>query len=323
VGGDPVNRVDPLGLYEIDTHYYMTYFLAKMAGLNDTEALTMALAAQYIDDNPYTWPVDPNNPVNGYLADISGAIFRLESYHFTQDGHDKPPTSSQGAYIFQRILDPVNPQLTLLLAAANTKLKTKDNPNGMNPCSRTQLFGEYLHALQDTFGHRDQLNKTIGVNAGFGHLTYEHETDKTYNATVLITSPLFANAIGSWHIREYRTLEMEREVFKQIQNNYGKTAFDKSGFPITFASIENDLKAYNAIKEDETNTNPLFKNTKKVNKLNELLAKYGMNPIPTYNVTTACQNRKAFLNSSFLPPLPGVILGAPTQCPTVRGQNTQ
>lgn len=323
VGGDPVNRVDPLGLYQIDIHYYMTYFLAKMAGLNDTEALTMALAAQYIDDNPYTWPVDPNNPAKGYLADIKGAIFRLESYHFTQDGYDKPPTSSQGAYIFQRILDPVNPQLTLLLAAANTKLQTKDNPNGMNPCSRTQLFGEYLHALQDTFGHRDQLNKTIGVNAGLGHLTYEHETDKTYNATVLIASPLFANAIGSWHIREYRTLEMEREVFKQIQNNYGKTATDQNGFPISFESIEADLKIYNAIKEDEGSTNPLFTNTKKVEKLNELLAKYGMNSIPTYNVTTACQNRKAFLNSSILPALPGVILGAPTQCPTTRGQNTQ
>ncbi len=61
VGGDPINRIDPLGLYQIDMHYYMTYFLAVMAGLPQQAALTMALAAQYVDDNPHTWPVDPNN----------------------------------------------------------------------------------------------------------------------------------------------------------------------------------------------------------------------------------------------------------------------
>src|SRR5262245_49022288 len=61
VGGDPINRIDPMGLYQIDVHYYMTYFLAVMAGLPEQAALTMALAAQYVDDNPNTWPVDPNN----------------------------------------------------------------------------------------------------------------------------------------------------------------------------------------------------------------------------------------------------------------------
>ena len=29
VGNDPVNRIDPTGLYEIDVHYYLTYYLAS------------------------------------------------------------------------------------------------------------------------------------------------------------------------------------------------------------------------------------------------------------------------------------------------------
>lgn len=32
VGNNPVNRIDPLGLYEIDVHYYLTYYLALRTG---------------------------------------------------------------------------------------------------------------------------------------------------------------------------------------------------------------------------------------------------------------------------------------------------
>ena len=36
--GDPVNRVDQLGLYQSDIHYYMTYFLALAAGVDKDRA---------------------------------------------------------------------------------------------------------------------------------------------------------------------------------------------------------------------------------------------------------------------------------------------
>ena len=44
-----------------------------------------------------------------------------------------------------------------------------------------QFFGEYLHAFEDTFAHRDQDNDPFGVNAGAGHGTHGSHPDYTYN----------------------------------------------------------------------------------------------------------------------------------------------
>ena len=52
VAGDPVNRIDPLGLHQEDIHYYMTFFLALAAGVPYDTARTIALADQYVDDDP-------------------------------------------------------------------------------------------------------------------------------------------------------------------------------------------------------------------------------------------------------------------------------
>ena len=226
VGGDPINRIDPLGLYQIDMHYYMTYFLAAMAGLPQQAALTMALAAQYVDDNPHTWPVDPNNKLDN-VADF-GAMRRLSYYHFTQDGYDPPRTAAElvvngltgrdlDSYINRRVMSPTNPQLSRLLGVANFNLRTAQNPNGERPCTRVQLFGEYLHALEDTFGHRNASNEPIGVKLGLGHGLDGHEPDRTFDSFF-------------WPVRERRTLEAEREVFRQIKANFGTEARDGRGF---------------------------------------------------------------------------------------------
>lgn len=36
---------------QTDMHYYGTYFLARAAGLNATAALSIAIAAEYVDDS--------------------------------------------------------------------------------------------------------------------------------------------------------------------------------------------------------------------------------------------------------------------------------
>lgn len=56
-GGDPLNSIDPTGLYQIDMHYYMTFFLGVAAGIDPEIARTIALASQYVDNNPMTEPV--------------------------------------------------------------------------------------------------------------------------------------------------------------------------------------------------------------------------------------------------------------------------
>ncbi|HLN99780.1 MAG TPA: RHS repeat-associated core domain-containing protein, partial [Pyrinomonadaceae bacterium] len=57
VGDDPQNAIDPSGLYEIDVHYYLTYYLALKTGCFTThEARLIADADQSTDENPDTEP---------------------------------------------------------------------------------------------------------------------------------------------------------------------------------------------------------------------------------------------------------------------------
>jgi len=56
VQNNPVNWVDPLGLYDEEVHYYLTYRLSLRAGFTDNEALIIALANQGMDErftNPW------------------------------------------------------------------------------------------------------------------------------------------------------------------------------------------------------------------------------------------------------------------------------
>jgi RHS repeat-associated protein len=57
VGNDPQNGKDPSGLYEIDVHYYLTYYLALKTGcFTDWEAREIANGDQGVDENPDTRP---------------------------------------------------------------------------------------------------------------------------------------------------------------------------------------------------------------------------------------------------------------------------
>jgi RHS repeat-associated protein len=49
---DPVNAGDPSGLYGIDVHQFLTRFLARAAGLDEDEAITIGLEAQNVDLSP-------------------------------------------------------------------------------------------------------------------------------------------------------------------------------------------------------------------------------------------------------------------------------
>ncbi|CAB1215064.1 RHS repeat-associated core domain-containing protein [Acinetobacter bouvetii] len=57
VANNPLNKVDPYGLYQTDMHYYMTYFLAITAGIDSDNARRIALATQFVDENEYTAPM--------------------------------------------------------------------------------------------------------------------------------------------------------------------------------------------------------------------------------------------------------------------------
>ncbi|MES2205904.1 MAG: hypothetical protein V4525_03795 [Pseudomonadota bacterium] len=165
-----------------------------------------------------------------------------------------------------------------------------------------------MHAFEDTFGHRNQNNNTISVNDGFGHGGYGSDPDYTYNH---FSFPLI------WKYNENRTIEMEKEVYEKI-----KSEFNLKNAP-TFNTFQSDLEKFNAIRENEGSEGSLFKGlsekpSEKINLLNNILKKYHLVTIPTYNVSTACKNRKLILQGLNNKNFPGVILNTPHECPTER-----
>ena len=253
VSANPLTNIDPLGLYQIDVHYYMTFFLAITAGVDKETARQIALATQYIDDNPVTEPMLPDGLHPSSLLVNQAA---LERYHFVEDGYDTPRTTAESVYRFafggdmqsyieRRITNPGSPQLARLLAASNF---AKTDPNAT--CrSSAQLFGEYLHAFEDTFAHRDRFNapySALTLGLGTGHLTGGENPDYTYNH---FSTDVFG--FGPWNTNEARTLEMEKEVFAKLKA-YSNPANHQEA---SVATIAYTLKTFNAMHADFSSDN--------------------------------------------------------------------
>jgi RHS repeat-associated protein len=238
VKNDPLNRVDPLGLYDAEVHYYMTFFLARIAGISEKEADTIASAAQYIDDNFLTSP-------------FTGGDNALEIYHFTLDKASANDTN---------INDPLSKskQLQRLRNAAvqdNRSIRGFDandnvveatyyqqtDPNKpkvqrfLTRCAKAQLYGEFLHAFEDSFSHRNKVNKPYSKwnTEGIYYHTFEgHTPDKTFNSLIVTEGedpdmdPLETEI---WKYNQQRTLQMEKEVFKRLINDFGDNGAQDGG----------------------------------------------------------------------------------------------
>jgi len=128
-------------------------------------------------------------------------------------------------------------------------------------CLKLQFYGEYLHAFEDTYGHRDWNNKPYGTG---GHAMNGTEPDKTYNHEA---------TIFNWNVNEARTLLMENAVFTQLQDDFGGTsAKDKDGKAITAGSLKDFFEKWNHEQSD----------TEKITLLNERLKALGLPTIEDY-----------------------------------------
>jgi hypothetical protein len=255
VSNNPLSNVDPLGLYQSDIHFYMTFFLAMASGVDYDAARTMALAAQYVDNNPQTRPLDESNLLT-IMASPLWNQNQLSRYHFVLW-----ETSSTGHAVFSGNTDVSqhsSTQLSALLAASTGA------PTG---CSKLQLFGEYLHAFQDTFAHRDKHNVPYGVNNGFGHgLSAGSNPDYTFNDPYAGNDPVVLANI--WSVREARTLKMEEDVFAEIQ----RAGFGAAGRVKTWAEVRPVVEQFNRIMEHEGDN---FNFVEKLDLLNSTLASWG------------------------------------------------
>ena len=310
-GGDPINRADPAGLYEIDVHYYMTFFLGVTAGLDPEEARIVALAAQYVDDNPLTSPVDAGG-LGTTAASVLGNQARLLGYHFVLSGNDG---RTQPPYRNDRLDIEDSPQLANLLRAARTA--------GLGRNASLQLLGEYLHALADTYAHRDARNipyDALVLGCGVGHGLAGHEPDLTYDDV-----PGWSGVVPGvipigrtpWR-REARTLAMELELHGVLLAVGDRARAQQA------SEIAATLREFNAIRESEGRGADF---AGKIGLLQSRLAALGYGHLDLrdderygYNEGDARNNRLVFLrNSETGTPLreedfPGVCLEGGTRC---------
>lgn len=278
VGGDPLDYTDSQGLYEEDIHYYMTFFLALAAGVSYDDAKVIALADQYVDDNPDTKPLDEST-LSSEIGSITKNTEALVDYHFALSGSTGKTVAAANTSDYK---NPGSPQLQNLQSSVN---------NAPTPCAKRQFFGEYLHAFEDTFGHRNPYDKPIDATwdlptwnsmvgtlvpflaigdpakyyydnhlyLGIGHGLYGKQPDMTYDesTTDFVKASLLAlpgsewGLIGSdfkWDTREARTLEMEKEVFAKIGSTFSSTP------KIGMSSLEGILKEFNSIQENDMQT---------------------------------------------------------------------
>ncbi|MFN2497739.1 MAG: DUF6765 family protein [Pyrinomonadaceae bacterium] len=149
VSNNPQNSTDPTGLYEIDVHYYLTYYLAMKAGCSAAESREIANGTQNVDDNPLTSP-GPGWKKKWY--DPTGYLVWTEPDYRQQqinaDHHALHPNNHQ-------------PYLDRLWSAA---------ANGSGNLDR---FGVYLHYFQDTYSHAGYESPL------YGHGLNIHYPDKT------------------------------------------------------------------------------------------------------------------------------------------------
>jgi RHS repeat-associated protein len=144
VSNNPQNGKDPSGLYEIDVHYYLTYYLAlKMGCFNDAEAREIANGDQGVDDNPQTRPglgtTQRQRDVNAY-------------YHGLHAGSHQPYLDAHWM---------------------NATMGRSGNLTGL---------GIHLHYLQDTFSHEGFTDPVCGHGCFDWH--FPDKTDSNVGKTV-------------------------------------------------------------------------------------------------------------------------------------------
>jgi RHS repeat-associated protein len=124
VGNNPQNGTDPTGLYEIDVHYYLTYFLAMKTGCFDSnEARLIADADQSTDENSTTSP---------------GLGSTEQQRRQNRENHDLQPGNHEGQ---------IPPELWRQAMTGRTNYVA---------------LGLSLHFLQDSFSHAGFESDIVG-----------------------------------------------------------------------------------------------------------------------------------------------------------------
>jgi hypothetical protein len=148
-------RPAPAAAYDIDVHFYLTYVLARLAGLTDPQAFLVARADQSLDDNSAT----------------TAFQFPLPPRHYRAHGKAWHALNRDQATVMQRFR-------VLQCRAGVTRTLDRNIETGCAaaPSANDPLLfvalGEFLHYYQDTYAHSRSSELTpdwVPYGATFGH----------------------------------------------------------------------------------------------------------------------------------------------------------
>lgn len=173
--------------YDEDTHFYMTYAMARYAGIKHEAAAEMALNAQWMDESEHSSPLSItalDQYVVRYLFHFPGTKQSLNSAS-VQELQDL--CSSERFYrdIYQAVRDQskignvIDPIRGTILGH-DLNVVTKDNHPMASEMIREgfekgnlTMASAGLHVLQDSYSH-------AGHNALFGHAVEGHHADRPF-----------------------------------------------------------------------------------------------------------------------------------------------
>ena len=163
VGWGPHMATDPMGLYGKDVHFYATYYIARATGVTHEDAISVAWAAQFVDEFPSSAPVR-----------IDEAVFHHERFTRTLRAFHMVSTN-QG-------LDPVKPMNFIVRKNLDRATATRNK----------FALGIALHTVADSYSHsgfvavyNSKVNRRTGSGRpDIGHADAPeggHSVDKPYN----------------------------------------------------------------------------------------------------------------------------------------------
>ena len=227
VGNNTIGQIDPTGLFEIDVHYYLTYFLARQTGCFDPwEAKKVAEGNQQADEDTRYAPGQGKWHSHSIRLDQIGAEQRRlhEEYHALTPKENHPRN------------------LKKLMDEAAIECKDKDRRKLLP--DKLMAFGRYLHYIQDMYSHQDYPDPWAGHGIEFLR-DKPYMPDKTHGIGYTpITKPW--NALD-WH-RLFEDFKIEWNKYDRVQR--AREMVDR-----TWDELKKYAKQYKCCDASESNRN--------------------------------------------------------------------
>jgi len=222
IGNNAISDIDVLGLYESDFHFYVIYYLLRAKCFSAEDAYKIAYNSQYVDDNPFTDPVELGKEV--YWHNDQAAALTLAANHFigsttttaTRAGH---PAAFANAIFFLRGWESGQSGEADSTGAALHTLADTWAHDGFTAWGNSTLNGQGNHPdLEEHFWN--------SIAGHVGHMSFGHDPDEPFRRpTLAMTAAL--------------------NIYKIIPNRCG------CGSSLSFATISQDLSAQFANRGDE------------------------------------------------------------------------